>query len=214
MDMHGEVYAVARWVGAKTKDVAARLGDLGALPSVSDMQKQIATAVRKKLTGFIGSATDDFTQAAQAIEAKRVAMVERQRAERRDLQAKQDARWTAEALARAARFRKGIRGLWDRVTGKHAKLRQDNERETAACTERIAKEKQTLIERQLEERQRLQREIKQARHVHLYEVTRLHRQITAHRRLDEDVTGQREEVSRPQPTFEQRRRRQRNMPRP
>lgn len=183
LDVHGEVYAVARWANVKTKEVTLRISDPDTLPSVASLQKQLADRVVEKLSGFIGSASTDFAQAAQALDAKRLAMVGRHRAERSDLQTRQEERWIREAKQRSERFRKGLRGLWDRLTGQHATLRRQNEQETTAAAERDKEERQLLIDRQLEERQRLQREIKQARHVHLHEVTQLHREMSANRKM-------------------------------
>jgi hypothetical protein len=183
IDINGGVYAVARWIGIKTKHVRDRMGDLNTLPSVDEAQEHAASLVRDKLTGFIDSATDQFAQAAHALEGRRMAMVERHRTERRELQAEHDKRWTVEARARADRFRKGIRGLWDRVTGNHAQLREENERETVACTKRDVDEKQALIDTQLTERQRLQREIKQHRRAHVREIARLHRNTCENQRV-------------------------------
>jgi hypothetical protein len=178
VDVHGEVYAVARWTNLKSKDVVQRMGDIAALPSVEETQAKTAHMVRGKLKGFVGTVTEDFTKAAQAIEAKRLAMVERHRTARKELQAAQDERWTTEAIERRERLNKGLRGLWDRVTGRHTKLRDQNERETAVAVERDAREKQALIERQLEERQRLQQEIRAARRVHTYELAKIHKELS------------------------------------
>ncbi|TAA53917.1 relaxase/mobilization nuclease domain-containing protein [Shinella sp. JR1-6] len=179
LDVHGEIYAVARWVNVKTKDVVARMGDVSALPSMEETQAKIAGLVREKLTGFIDSAASDFAQAAQGIEAKRLAMAERHRADRQALQGAQDDRWTKEAVERGTRFRRGLRGLWDRLTGQAAKLRDQNERETTQAAERDAREKQTLIERQLDERRRLQREIDHTRRLHTKDMALLYRQTSA-----------------------------------
>ncbi|SMC78111.1 relaxase/mobilization nuclease domain-containing protein [Rhizobium sp. RU36D] len=178
VDVHGEVYAVARWANVKTKDVVARMGDIAALPSLDDAQSRVAALKREKLQSFANSAKEDFAKASQAVEAKRIVMVERHRADRKALQTAQDDRWTQEAIERNARFRKGIRGLWDRVIGKHGKLRDQNAQEVANAAERDAKEKQVLIELQLEERQRLQREILAARRVHTYELTKIYRELS------------------------------------
>jgi hypothetical protein len=178
LDVHGEIYAVARWANVKTKDVAARMGDTSVLPSVEEAQAKIAGLVRERMTGFIGSAVSDFAHAAQGIEVKRLAMAERHRTDRRALQAAQDKRCSKEAVERAARFRRGIRGLWDRLTGQAAKTRDQNEQETTHATERDAREKQTFIERQLEERRRLQREIEHTRRLHTKEMTLLYRQTS------------------------------------
>ena len=186
VDVHGEVYAVARWAGVKSKEVVTRMGaDIAALPSVDEARERIAGMVREKLRGFIGDAVDEFRSAAQAMEAKRLAMVERHRAARRDLQAGQDERWIEEARERSERFRRGMLGLWDRLTGKHTKLRQRNEEETAVAAARDAEEKQVLIERRLDERRQLQREILNARRVHALEVTRFYREISASAKLEQ-----------------------------
>jgi hypothetical protein len=181
MDTSGEIYAVARWVGVRTKDIAARVGDPEVLPPVARVQEHVAGLVREKVTGFIGLVTEDFAHAARVLEGRRLAMVERHRADRTALQAKHDERWIEEARARAARFRKGLPGLWDRLTGAHTRLRQQNEQETAASLQRDATEKQTLIETQLRQRRQLQDEIKKSRRSHIRELTLLHREIAARR---------------------------------
>lgn len=178
VDVHGEIYAVARWAKVKTKEVVARMGDVSNLPTVQDAQAKIAGLVREKLTGFIDSATLDFSRAAEGIEAKRQAMVARHRTHRQALQSAQDERWTKEAVERSARFRRGVRGLWDRLTGQTAKLRDQNESEAYKAAERDAREKQTLIERQLDERRRLQREIDHARRLHTKDRALLYRQLS------------------------------------
>jgi len=185
VDTGGTVYAVARWTGLKTKHVRGRMEDFDALPCVGDVREHVAGLVREKLSGFIEGITDGFARAAAALEGKRLAMVERHRAARRDLTAAQDARAILEARRRAERFRKGLLGLWDHVTGKHTKLRRQNEMEAAADAERDASEKHALVSRQLKERQRLQQEIKEERRLHVHEMTRLHRQLTDRRQDDQ-----------------------------
>lgn len=41
-DMHGKVYALARWIGIKAKEVRARLGDAQELPSLNQAKGQLA----------------------------------------------------------------------------------------------------------------------------------------------------------------------------
>src|SRR5690606_9580119 len=101
-----------------------------------------------------------------------------------------------EAIERGTRFRRGIRGLWDRLTGQAAKLRDQNERETKGAAERDAREKQILIERQLDERRRLQREIDHTRRLHTKDMALLYRQ-TSSPKLSQDE-------ERPRQKFRQR----------
>lgn len=172
IDTNGEVYSVARWTGLKSRQVVVRVGDVEALPSVAAVQEHIVGLVQAKLTGFAATVAEDFARAANALEARRLAMVAHHRTTRLDLQAARQVRQIAEARERAERFRKGVLGLWDRITGQHAKLRGQNEAEAAACAERDAAEKQALIERQLEERQRLQQEINEERRGYARELPR------------------------------------------
>ena len=200
VDTSGEIYAVARWIGLKTKDVRDRMGGVEALPGVDEVRKHVATLVSEKLSAFVDGITGEFALVSAALESKRLAMVESHRSARRDMQATQEARGVAEARQRAERYRKGLLGLWDRVTGKHGSIRAQNKSETVASAERDAAERQALIDRQLKERQRLQQEIRMERQTYARGLARLHRQLAVYRHL---------EVSTPRET-EERRRRQRN----
>lgn len=190
VDLTGEVYAVARWAGIKSRDVAARIGDPAALPSVAEVQAEATRFVRDKLEAFVLAASKAFAEAAQPLEARRRAMVERHRAARTELHAWQEQRGTAELQARATRFRSGLRGIWDRVTGRTAQIRRQNEVETAAAEVRDRAEHQQLVDRQLAERQELQREITRARVRHTREVTGLRREME---RLEDERTRGRHE---------------------
>ena len=198
IDIHGEVYAVARWIGVKTRDVVARTSDIEALPKVDKVKEHVSSLVRDKLASFIQNASDEFAQAAQLLEGRRIAMVERHRKARRELELAQRTRANDEARRRTERFRKGILGLWDRVTGKHTELLRQNEAEAATCAERDVAEKQALIQGQLEERQRLQEDIRQEREAASRAITRIHRVIVATSRDAEalDLDAKRKKGSR------------------
>ncbi|MES1991836.1 MAG: relaxase/mobilization nuclease domain-containing protein [Pseudomonadota bacterium] len=92
IDIHGGPYAVARWTGVKTKDVAKRMGDLEALPLLRDAREQLSGRVREKLSSFLATVADDFARAAQALEARRLAMVDEHRTARSQLQTLHDER--------------------------------------------------------------------------------------------------------------------------
>jgi hypothetical protein len=197
VDTNGEVYAVARWAGVRTKEVEKRLDDLDALPSVREAQDELAGRVRDKLTGFLASAAEDFAHAAQSLEARRLVMVEEHRATREHLHVLHEERHINEARQRAERFRKGILGLWDRVTGQRGRLRGQNEAEAVVCAARDAVERQVLIDRQLQERQSLQDEIRRERRQHVRELTWLDRQILgARRRSDQHDEERRQRQQR------------------
>ncbi|WP_456386603.1 relaxase/mobilization nuclease domain-containing protein [Profundibacter sp.] len=85
VDAAGEVYAIARWVGVKAKEVRARLGDLEGLPNV---EKAIAILSRN----FDAAAFETQQQVAaqderrkELLEQKRLSLVGEQRDEREAL---------------------------------------------------------------------------------------------------------------------------------
>lgn len=163
VDYRGEVYAVARQVGVKTKDVVARLGDPEALPSVD--QAKIATAARmtERIKGFIRQSELEAGQGRQALEFRRSEMAGRHREERKTLKELQEKRWTAETKTRAATLPRGFSGIWQRITGKYSKIREQNERAAWAALLRDRAERDDLVAGQLDERRDLQHEIREQR---------------------------------------------------
>lgn len=177
VDFRGEVYAVARWAGIPTKAVRARLGDGAMLKPVAEVRAHMASRLGEKLTGFADEAKREFEEAAARLEAKRRRMVISQRGERRDLADAQARRGVEEARARSQRLRKGLLGIWDRVVGRHAKMRRQNEVETDAAARRDAVERQAVIDRQLVSRRELRNELRTIRSAHLNELAWLKRHI-------------------------------------
>jgi len=52
LDHKGEVYALAKWAGIKTKQVRERMGDETTLPSVAYTKVEIARAMQAKMQDF------------------------------------------------------------------------------------------------------------------------------------------------------------------
>ena len=86
---------------------------------------------------------------------ERATMVEARREEREHLEDKQKERWIEETKERQSRLNAGLRGFFDRITGKHRKTQKANERESLACHHRDHDERDTLIYAQMTERQAL-----------------------------------------------------------
>jgi hypothetical protein len=181
IDLDGEVYAVARWTGLRSKEVVARVGDIGLLPLVTETQAKVTALVQEKIAGFATSLREEFARAANELEARRFSMVQRHRQMRAELLRNQNERQLREARERSERFRRGLLGLWDRVTGTHAKLLQQCKIEVEAAQRRDAEEKDHMIGNQLVERQELQREILITRRQEVKQMALIARQLTARR---------------------------------
>lgn len=162
----GEVFSVARMVSKKTKDVRARLGDPDQLPDVAQAKAQLAKDLSSTFKRHMREAEEQKRRDLAPLDAKRQAMVSQQRQERAQLKARQQERWQKETRERQGRFQSGVRGLWDRLTGKHAELRKANEREAYAGLARDRDQRQSLIDAQMTDRQALQAGIKAVRDRH------------------------------------------------
>jgi len=161
VDYLGEIYAVARWIGIKTKQVVERLGDPSVLPPVSEVKAELREKLDAKLAGFRGEARQEFEGARTGLLHKKRSLVTFQRDERQALLDLQAARWSEETRRRQARFRKGLRGAWDWLTGRRAATKVQNEQEWEACRLRDEQERQMLVQRQLIDRRSLHAQIKE-----------------------------------------------------
>lgn len=156
LDHRCEVFAIPKWVGLKAKDIKARLSDQAALPSVDEARNQIAKEMAGRLTELQKQQQAALQTRLAEIEEKRRALVAQQTAEREALKAALQSRSRAETLQRQQRFNKGLRGLLDRVTGRHRQLKEQNEQEALQVMKRDQQEKDKLIFQQLEQRRTLQ----------------------------------------------------------
>ena len=163
VDFRGEVYSVARQAGVKTKDVAERLGDPEAMPSVDETRQAIAARMSERLKGFVRQSELEAARGQKALEFERSEMAGRHRQERKMLHDALERRWIAETNARAARLPSGFSGVWKRITGGYAKIRAQNEREAWNALLRDRAERDGLIASQLDERRELQRHIREQR---------------------------------------------------
>jgi hypothetical protein len=106
---------------------------------------------------------------------QRLAMQAAHAAERAKLDAGQKARQEQETRERAARLRKGLPGLWDKLRGVYHKTRKQNEMEALWALQRDREQRHALLQAQLRERQTLQAQIREARNRHAERLRELHR---------------------------------------
>ena len=163
VDHTGEVYAIARALGRKAKDVRGRLGNEKALKSLTEVKQEIAAAMTPAMKAHIESARDRFKDRAAALSHQRSRMAGVHRDERDTLKFEHEIRREKESKVRAARLPRGLKGLWSRVTGHHKRIHKANARDADQCAKRDANEKDALIARHLGERYALQSEIKTSR---------------------------------------------------
>ena len=106
------------------------------------------------------------------------------------LKEKQEKRWEKETIERSKRLPRGLKGIWFRLTGRYQKIRSQNEKEMKQCQVRDRDEKQTLINRQLKERQNLQGQIRHTTQEHKLEISSLRQDISRYIEMGERVSTQ------------------------
>ena len=158
VDYRGGAYNVAKWVGVRTKELEARLGDREHLPSIDAVKAEIARGMTRTLQGYIREVERDAKRRSASLDMRRTQMVERHRAERKQLKESQEQRWIAETKARSERLTKGLKGVWHWLTGRNRDVRKQNEKEALEAYRRDHTETDGLIVRQLEEREEPEQE--------------------------------------------------------
>lgn len=155
LDYEGNVYAVARWTGLKTKDIRARLGSPKDLPSIAEQTEVFKNEVAPQIEAHLNEAKELRDTDLAEIKSKQETLVDQQKQERATLKEKQDKRAQEEQTQRQALYRKGIKGLIDRFTGRHARLKAINEHALMMSLKRDQNERDDLIFRHIEARERL-----------------------------------------------------------
>lgn len=159
VDWRGEVFSLTRALKEKKKALQAKLGDASELPSVDEAKQAIDKKLVSQVQQLTGATQSRYREWLAPMLAKRSRMKGQHQTAREDLRQSQEARAKEDAAKRQARYSKGLRGLWDRLRGKHSKIRKQNEAEAKTAMLRDRAEKEALIAQQLKQRQHLQRVI-------------------------------------------------------
>lgn len=193
MDWRGEVYSLSRWSGQSTKDLTTKLGDPSSLPSATDTRALIAERMSGLIRRYVREAETALQAKENAITLRKAEIKERHVAAREKLIAQQAERWVEETVARAGRYRRGVAGLWDWLSGRAKKTSRENEREAYAAVKRDDREREDQRQAQLKERLALQEELDVLRAQHREEVAALRADIAAYLNLRSAETPERED---------------------
>ena len=163
LDHQGEVYSLSRMLGLKAKDVRERLGDGTDLKGVEDTQKLIGERMTPAIRRHLEESRQQFRTRSDVLGQQKAEMTALHRDARATLETRHRHEWDAESRSRATRLPKGWLGIWHRITGQYQEVRAANEREAQGTRERQAAERQSLIDKQLEQRAALQAQFKELR---------------------------------------------------
>ena len=160
LDHRCEIFSVSKWSGIKVKEVKEKLGNTNNLSTVTDAKKQIAKDMTERLTMMKEKQQTAIKARLSIINSNKSQLVLQHKKSREALKVKQDERGIKETLQRQDRYNKGLRGILDRFTGKHTRIKKQNEQDTILAQKRDAQEKDRMIFKQLEQSQKLQKRAK------------------------------------------------------
>jgi len=153
----GEVYAVSKWTGNRTKDVREKLGPHTDLPTMQKTKEQIAQDMAPKIKGYVEETKQKLNRVEEKFAKKRKSLIAAQQQEKQALTERQMQEEEKARKERDQRFNTGLAGLWDRVSGKHARIRRQNEEDATLARLRDRLQEHVLVDQQIGERNRLRR---------------------------------------------------------
>lgn len=148
----GEVLAVSRATSLTAKVVRQRLGDAGHLQSVEVAMTQHANNIRRQFLRMAGEMRNEYSPKRADLNEQRKILIQNHRKERTALDKGQASRWSKESRQRAARFKTGLSGFWQSLSGQRRKITVQNSKETYQAIHRDNTQRQRLIDAQLKER--------------------------------------------------------------
>lgn len=173
LDIYGETYSLSRQLNLKKREIAEKLEPIETLPTLQEAKNALTPQLKKLFTGYLKELKQDHNRQCAPLLATKRAMTHQHREDRKKQKAWQEQRWQQEEARRISKIRKGIKGFWDKLTGKYWKQRKDNERETWQCQMRDQKQREELIAKQLQQRQSLQIQLNVFKQKHVQERQKL-----------------------------------------
>ena len=156
MDYQGEVYSLSRWSGVRVKDLKTQIGDPQDLKNLDEVKSEIQRELKPKYREYIKDIRTIHRKAKKPLIEEKQNLVETHKAARQEMGRQQKMRWKEESAERQALYRTGLKGLFDKVTGREKKLKLQNQQDIWQKHQRDQLERDNLIFKQLEERKALQ----------------------------------------------------------
>lgn len=177
LDHQHNVYSLSRVGGVKTKDLKARLGLPDQLDGIEKVSRHIRQSLTQEVRGRIDAMKARHKTEFQPLDDKGTQLVFRQKAERRELSDEQRVKRHLLIKSGRDKFRRGVRGIFDRVSGRHKRLTLINRKKGELLKARQIENREKLIFHQNRERSELQKDIIALRHQQRQERTLLAKRV-------------------------------------
>lgn len=180
LDTYGQFYTLAKALGAKKADIEKQVGDAEKLRNVDDTKKLISSRLTLQFIDYFNELEIKKKQKMSPLLKRKRSLVKSQREGRADQKHVQGTRWQLEERKRNERFRKGFKGLWDKLTGSYKRTKSKNEKGMAKAQQRDRREKEVLIAQQLSKRKKLQTRIQSVKVNHVSQREEIFKGMSKH----------------------------------
>ena len=187
VDYKDEIYSLSKWTGVKSKELKQRLNQPDHLPPVQQVKAEISQSMNDVLKRYLDAAYQQRKQDYAPLKRTIQTIKNQHQNQRNVLEKQQQERWLQEEQQRIVLLPSGLTGIWHRFTGKYQKIKVQNQAEVKDNDICDRDEKQLLITRQLQERQRLQERIAQVRERHSQGMVELRKDIGNYHEMGEQA---------------------------
>jgi len=186
VDHRGEVFSISKkWIGINAKKVQEKLTDDKTLPSVDEARAEMAKDMTMRLNTLFQEQNSVFNTRRAELEAQRQTLTRQHKGERKKLRDTQHLHWQNKQQEWRNNHSKGIRGLFDRITGKRRKIEERNEQDARQVKMQQQQERDTLIFNQLAARRSLQSRIKRLETLKSHRLDELKQDISQNQDIQE-----------------------------
>jgi len=199
VDHRGEVFSVSKkWVGINTKEIRAKLTDEKSLLLVDEARIQIAKDMTLRLNTIFQEQSSVFNTRMAELEEKCQALTRQHEAERQKLLNVQNSHWQQKQQEWWDNYKNGVRGLFDRITGKRKNIEKRNELDAYRVKTHQQQERDKLIFNQLETRRTLQLRIERLKTLKSFRLDELEHDVSQYQDMREQRIEQLEKQRRDQ----------------
>ncbi|UTW60237.1 hypothetical protein KFE96_07965 [Kordiimonas sp. SCSIO 12603] len=174
VDYQGEVYSLARYAGVKTKEVRERLGEPDKLPSVDEAKAKFRENITPNLKNLIKQQKQNHHAEKSILQEKIFTLAKQQKLTRQSLAKRQKLERQNLQQRNAKKVKKGLLGVWDFLSGKTVQRKKEAQLKAWEQAKAHQQQKDTIILKQLAERQVLQQEKKRLKYTQKEERKFLH----------------------------------------
>lgn len=163
MDHTEKVFSLSKFGDFKRKELKVKLGDPDSLPSVTMAAVEIRSIYNSEMKSLIKELKQKQRNEMLPLEEKKALLVTIQRAQRQEQKAQHRVKRNLTSKSVREGFKKGILGLFDKVTGKERRLRLVGKNKLNKVKERHGSSRQKLVFEHNLQRTELQKEIQAKR---------------------------------------------------